>query len=88
MIEYFGSPNIITRDGAGREVWAYQRSARVSQSSSQSGAWSVILAGKSAETAGFVSTSRMITLIIKFNHNDVVADFKSRTSSFWEAVRE
>ena len=82
VIESFGSPNITTRDGAGREVWTYQRSAQVSQSSSQSGAWSVILAGKSTEAAGFESTSRMITLIIKFNNNDVVADFKSRTSTF------
>ena len=82
VIENFGSPNITTRDGAGREVWTYQRAAQVSQSSSQSGAWSVILAGKSAEVAGFESTSRMITLIIKFDNNDVVADFKSRTSSF------
>ena len=82
VIESFGSPNITTRDGAGREVWTYQRAAQVSQSSSQSGAWSVILAGKSTEAAGFESTSRMITLIIKFNNNDVVADFKSRTSTF------
>ena len=82
VIESFGSPNITTRDGAGREVWTYQRSAQVSQSSSQSGAWSVILAGKSTEAAGFESTSRMITLIIKFDNNDVVADFKSRTSTF------
>ena len=82
VIESFGSPNITTRDGAGREVWTYQRSAQVSQSSNQSGAWSVILAGKSTEAAGFESTSRMITLIIKFDNNDVVADFKSRTSTF------
>ena len=82
VIESFGSPNITTRDGAGREVWTYQRSAQVSQSSSQSGAWSIILAGKSTEAAGFESTSRMITLIIKFDNNDVVADFKSRTSTF------
>ena len=82
VIESFGSPNITTRDGAGREVWTYQRAAQVSQSSSQSGAWSVILAGKSTEAAGFESTSRMITLIIKFDNHDVVADFKSRTSTF------
>ena len=82
VLESFGSPNITTRDGAGREVWTYQRSAQVSQSSSQSGAWSIILAGKSTEAAGFESTSRMITLIIKFDNNDILADFKSRTSTF------
>lgn len=82
VIEHFGSPNITTRDGMGREVWTYQRSAQVSQSSTQSGYWSVILAGKATEASGFESSSRMITLIIKFDNNDVVADFRSRTSNF------
>lgn len=82
VLENFGSPNITTRDGAGREVWTYQRAAQVSQSSSQSGYWTVILAGKSSEASGFESSSRMITLIIKFDENDVVSDFRSRTSNF------
>jgi outer membrane protein assembly factor BamE (lipoprotein component of BamABCDE complex) len=33
VLENFGSPNITTRDGSGREVWTYQRSAQVAQSS-------------------------------------------------------
>lgn len=82
VIESFGSPNITTRDGAGREVWTYQRAAQVAQSSSQSGYWTVILAGKSSQASGFESSSRMITLIIKFDENDVVSDFRSRTSNF------
>lgn len=82
VLENFGSPNVITRDGAGREVWSYQRAAQVTQSSKQSGFWTVILAGQSSSAAGFKSSSRMITLIIKFNAEDVVADFRSRTSNF------
>ncbi len=82
VLENFGSPNITTRDGAGREVWTYQRAAQVSQSSSQSGLWTVILAGGTSESSGFESSSRMITLIIKFDQNDIVSDFRSRTSSF------
>ncbi len=82
VLENFGSPNITTRDGAGREVWTYQRAAQVAQSSSQSGYWTIILAGKSSQAAGFESSSRMITLIIKFDDNDVVTDFRSRTSNF------
>ena len=31
VLEKFGSPNITTRDGAGQEVWSYQRMATVSQ---------------------------------------------------------
>lgn len=82
VLETFGSPNITTRDGAGREVWTYQRQAQVAQSSSKSGYWTVILAGQSSSAAGFESSSRMITLIIKFDDQDVVTDFRSRTSNF------
>jgi len=82
VLENFGSPNITTRDGAGREVWSYQRAAQVAQSSSQSGYWTIILAGQSSNASGFETSSRMITLIIKFNSGDVVTDFRSRTSNF------
>ena len=82
VLENFGSPNITTRDGAGREVWSYQRAAQVAQSSSQQGYWTIILAGQSSSASGFESSSRMITLIIKFDEKDTVVDFRSRTSNF------
>lgn len=82
VLETFGAPNVTTRDGAGREVWTYQRQAQVSQSSSQKGYWTVILAGSSSSASGFESSSRMITLIIKFDDDDVVTDFRSRSSNF------
>ena len=82
ILENFGSPNITTRDGSGKEVWTYQRSAQVSQSSSESGYWTILIAGEQGRSSGFESSSRMITLIIKFDSNDIVSDFRSRTSNF------
>ena len=82
ILETFGAPNITTRDGDRKEVWTYQRSAQVSQSSSSGGGWTVVLAGQSMNNSGFASSSRMVTLIIKFDSNDVVSDFNSRTSNF------
>lgn len=82
VLEAFGAPNITTRDGAGREVWSYQRAAQVQQSSERSGYWTILLAGHGSRASGFERTSRMITLIIKFDANDVVSDFRSRTSNF------
>ena len=82
IIEVFGGPNVTTRDGEGREVWTYQRSAQVAQSSSKYGYWTIILAGGTGSSSGFESSSRMITLIIKFNSDDLVTDFSSRTSNF------
>ena len=82
IIEVFGGPNVTTRDGEGREVWTYQRSAQVAQSSSKYGYWTIILAGGTGSSSGFESSSRMITLIIKFNSDDLVSDFSSRASNF------
>lgn len=82
ILENFGAPNITTRDGSGREVWTYQRSGQASQSGNRTGYWTILFAGQSGGTSGFESTSRMITLIIKFNSRDVVSDFRSRASNF------
>lgn len=91
VLDTFGAPNVTTRSGDGEEVRSYQRAARVSQSSSRSGLWNVMLfpgargaggaLGTSSST-GFETGSRMITLIIKFDANDVVADFNSRSATF------
>lgn len=82
VLEVFGAPNVTTRDASGQEVWSYQRAATVAQSSASSDFWTVILAGQSSQAAGFQQSSRMTTLIIKFDENDVVSDFRSRTSNF------
>lgn len=82
VLEDFGAPNVTTRDGAGREVWSYQRAATATQSSSNANYWTVLLAGGSNKVAGFESSSRMMTLIVKFDANDVVSDFSSRSSNF------
>ena len=78
VLETFGSPNITTRDGNGREVWTYQRQAEMATSTN--GYLTVIFAGGS--TSGFERSSRSITLIIKFDENDVVSDYNSMTTNF------
>ena len=82
VLEKFGAPNVTTVDGAGREVWTYQRSARAAQSSSDSRYWTLILLGGASDASGFETTSRMITLLIKFDAQGIVVDFKSRASNF------
>jgi len=78
ILEAFGAPNITTIDGQGREVWTYQRHATVSRSSS--GYATAILLGTSS--SGFESSMRTMTLIIKFDRNKKVSDFKSMSSNF------
>ncbi len=82
VLEVFGAPNITTRDGNGQEVWSYQRHATVSQSSSKSGFFTILIAGAGSKASGFSQTMRTMTLIVKFSPEDVVTDFRSRTSDF------
>jgi len=82
VLETFGAPNITTIDGAGREVWTYQRNATVANSNSSSSYGTVILFGSNNKAAGFEQSSKTITLIIKFDDTDKVSDFKSRSTSF------
>jgi outer membrane protein assembly factor BamE (lipoprotein component of BamABCDE complex) len=82
VLEKFGAPNITTRDASGSEVWSYQRHATVSQSSSSSSFWTILLAGQGSSAAGFSQNMRTMTLIIKFDDRDIVSDFRSRSSDF------
>ncbi|MEM7041347.1 MAG: hypothetical protein AAF543_00920 [Pseudomonadota bacterium] len=82
VLDTFGAPNVTTIDGSGQEVWSYQRAATVTQSSSRDNYWTILLAGGGSDSSGFEQSSRMTTLIVKFDDRDVVADFRSRSSSF------
>lgn len=82
VLNAFGSPNITTRDASGEEVWSYQRQASVAQSSTSSNYWTIFLTGESRTAEGLSESSRMMTLIITFDKNDIVNDFRSRTSDF------
>ena len=82
VLEKFGPPNIASIDSSGNEVWTYQRQATVQQSSSANNYWTVVLLGGSTRTSGFEQTQRTATLMIKFDSNKVVSDFRSRTSEF------
>jgi outer membrane protein assembly factor BamE (lipoprotein component of BamABCDE complex) len=82
VLETFGAPNITSMDGSNQEVWTYQRHATVSQSSSAGNYWTIILAGGRSQASGFEQSQRTTTLIVKFDANKVVSDFKSRNSEF------
>ncbi len=82
VLEAFGAPNIATVDASGQDVWSYQRHATVSQANSGSNYWTVILGGGSGSSSSLESTQRTMTLIVKFDDDKVVSDFRSRSSEF------
>ena len=82
VLETFGSPNITTRDSSEYEVWTYQRHATVTNSNSSGSFGTIILLSAGSDASGFEQSSKTMTLIIKFDENDTVVDFRSRSSSF------
>lgn len=77
-----GSPNIVSTDEQGREVWIYDKIATDRVYSEGSGGGTLILLwGK--QSAGSSSTSqRTLTVIIKFDHDKKVRDFAYHSSRF------
>lgn len=82
VVEIFGAPNITAQDGAGNEVWTYQRAATTAQGEEKKDIWELVLFGGSVSQLSAERSSRMITLIIKFDKAGVVSDFRSRASNF------
>lgn len=74
----FGSPNIISKNKSGNEVWTYDKITM--EKSSQDGYWNVIVAGEGSEKQ--ITSTKTFTLMIEFNGNGVVQDNSYRASQF------
>jgi outer membrane protein assembly factor BamE (lipoprotein component of BamABCDE complex) len=90
VVEALGSPNIVTTDEKGREVWVYDRVSTESVYSSGSALILGILTGGSGgggglagQSAGASSTTqKSLTVIVKFDEQKKVRDFAYRSSTF------
>lgn len=94
ILETFGGPNVTSIDGSGQEMWVYDRHATVSSNSSSGFSIGMLVGAAGGDVGGggglgfgkkkskSSQSSRSMTLIIKFDKNKVVSDFKSRSSSF------
>lgn len=79
VAEKLGSPNIVTTDEERREVWVYDKIAS-EIIYSESGAGLKFLT--SGISGGHTSTQRTLTIVIKFDENEMVRDFAYHTSRF------
>ena len=87
IMEALGAPNIITNNSSGREVWTYDRISREVQASSGMVVtwWNPIswLAGiASGSSSRSSTTSKSITVLITFDDNKRVTDFKYQRLEF------
>jgi len=78
VVEALGSPNIVTTDEEGREVWVYERFAR-EVVTAENNYWVIaIWGGKRSST----SSQRSLTVIVKFDKKGRVRDFAYHSSTF------
>ena len=82
VAEILGSPNIVTTDEERREVWIYDKiSTDVAYSTNEGGATLLIL-GAAGSSGARSSSQRTLTVVIKFDKNNMVRDFAYHTSRF------
>ncbi len=90
VAEALGSPNIVTTDEKGREVWIYDRISReVRYSKSSGGIVGLLVLGSGGGIGGGSigsgaesSSQKTLTVIIKFDENKQVREFGYHASRF------
>ncbi|EPY02355.1 hypothetical protein [Magnetospirillum fulvum] len=98
VVEVLGAPNMVTTDDKRRETWVYDKISTETVHSSSSGGVNALILGGGLIGAGLLgggggagyqsgagatSTSqRTLTVIVKFDENNLVRDFAYRSSSF------
>ena len=94
VVEWLGSPNILTRDGAGREAWVYDRIASDVEVSSAGVSLGGVGSGVGSTFAGLVgigggkskqkvrSSQRTLTVVVRFSAAGTVESFTWHNSRF------
>ena len=86
VVNLLGSPNLVTSTQGGGEAWTYDKVSQESESSSMSGAG----AGSSGNFFGIFgggrsknsTSSKNLTLIVKFNVDGVVSSYKYQSIKY------
>jgi len=82
VAEVLGSPNIVSTDEMGREVWIYDKVSTDRVQSESSGYGTLILFGYQGSAGSSSTSQQTLTIIIKFDENKMVRDFAYHTSRF------
>jgi len=85
VISIMGSPNILSTNEQGNEVWVYDKvsTQNVSQTNGLgTGLLTGLLIQGGSSTNSNISSQRTLTIIVKYNKNKKVEDIAYHTSSF------
>ena len=80
VMDVLGSPNIVTKDSQGREVWTYDRISRDNEASSGTGffilnPFSWFTGGGVGSKSSSSASSKSLTVLITFDDNKNVLDY-------------
>jgi hypothetical protein len=78
ILQLFGSPNMVTKNKDGNEVWAYNKMSYQTNASASSGTL-IFLGGSQAMSS---AATKSFDLIITFNNKDIVKDYNMVYSSY------
>ena len=86
ILESIGSPNIITKNKKGEEVWTYDRISNEKKSQSRFGSFILnpfyIFGMGSSNYSKSESSSTSLTLIINYDNNNEVIDFSYQSLKY------
>jgi len=82
VAQALGSPNIVSTDEQGREVWIYDKISTDRVQSESSGFGSLILFGYRGSAGSSSTSQKTLTIIIKFDNDKKVRDFAYHASRF------
>ena len=79
VAEALGSPNILSTDEEGREVWIYDRVTSSVRATAANGPMTLFVGGSAAASE---RSQRTLTIIVKFDKQGKVRDLAYHTSKF------
>ena len=82
VLEVLGSPNIVSTDEEGREVWVYDKVSTDQVHSESGGIWTLGLVGGYGGAGSKSTSQRTLTIIVKFDSEAKVRDLAYHASRF------
>lgn len=82
VAEALGSPNIVSKDSKGQEVWIYDKMASEASYSNSSGYGTILLLGFNRSAGAESRSQRTLTVIIRYNQKGLVDSFSYHASKF------
>jgi hypothetical protein len=82
VAEVLGSPNIVSTDEKGREVWIYDKISTNKVYSKSSGYGTILILGGGGEAGASSTSQRTLTIIVKYNEDSKVRDIAYHSSKF------